>query len=323
RALVAEELLLALPDGRVLECESARAAEGGVQGGGEEARHGEVLRSFRVAGRFAARGDWQADLGDFEREVDRDVRTIALDDQGGAGADGEARRPVGKQGGRQARRHKASAVNFPSMTRRYLANLMVLSKPTIAGHQRPLPRQSNSLGLVGQALLEKGPNRPIHAKRRLGPALSRCRRRPRTNGQRNRRCSFSLGRDCQQRYCVQYVVTRASLWRLEIRRPATQSVEYTICTKTSPLKKPLPQVASRSANGLLAAISSAGLPAVFSFCTRSRAKTSMSRNDLGVVAGQGQRIAAVTSISGGWTMAVFISRKSRFPESIRREEMGL
>ena len=32
--------------GRVLECEPARAAEGGVQGGGEEARHGEVLRSF-------------------------------------------------------------------------------------------------------------------------------------------------------------------------------------------------------------------------------------------------------------------------------------
>ena len=64
-----------------------------------------------------------------------------------------------------------------------------------------------------QALLEKDSNRPIHAKRRLGPALSRCRRRPRTNGQRNRRCSFSLGRDCQQRYCVQCVVTRASLWR--------------------------------------------------------------------------------------------------------------
>src|SRR5580700_12080574 len=59
--------------------------------------------------------------GDFEREVDRDIRTIALDDQGGAGADGEARRPIGEQGGRQARRHKASAVNFPSMTRRYLA----------------------------------------------------------------------------------------------------------------------------------------------------------------------------------------------------------
>src|SRR5258706_1906128 len=115
RALVAEELLFALPDGRVLECESARAAEGGVQGGGEEARHGKVLRSFRVAGRFAARSDWQADLGDFEREVDRDVRTIALDDQGGEGADGEARRPVGEQGGRQARGHKASAVNFPSL----------------------------------------------------------------------------------------------------------------------------------------------------------------------------------------------------------------
>src|SRR5215467_9870934 len=58
---------------------------------------------------------------------------------------------------------------------------------------------------------------------------------------------------------------------------ATQSAEYTTCTKTSPLKKPLPQVASRSANGLLAAASSADLPAVFSFCTRSRATTSMSR----------------------------------------------
>src|SRR5207342_1430308 len=107
RALVAKELLLALPDGRVLECESARAAEGGVQGGGEEAGHGEVLRSFRVAGRFAARSDWQTDLGDFEREVDRDVRTIALADQGGAGAEGEARHPIGAQGG-QACRHKAS-----------------------------------------------------------------------------------------------------------------------------------------------------------------------------------------------------------------------
>jgi len=118
RALIAEELLFALPDGRVLECEPARALEGGVQGGGEEARHGEVLRSFRVAGRFAARSDWQADLSDFEREVDRDVRTIALDDQGGAGADGETRRPIAGQGGRQARRHKASAVNFSSITPR-------------------------------------------------------------------------------------------------------------------------------------------------------------------------------------------------------------
>jgi len=33
-------------------------------------------------------------------------------------ADGEARRPIGEQDGRQAQRHKASAVNFPSMTRR-------------------------------------------------------------------------------------------------------------------------------------------------------------------------------------------------------------
>jgi len=53
--------------------------------------------------------------------VDRDVRTNALEDQGGAGADSEARRPIGEQGGRQARRHKASAVNFHSMTRRYRA----------------------------------------------------------------------------------------------------------------------------------------------------------------------------------------------------------
>src|SRR5277367_236051 len=120
-ALVAEELLRALPDGRVLECESARAAEGGVQSGGEEARHGEVLRSFRVAGRFAARSDWQADLGDFEREVDRDVRTISLEDQGRAGAEGEARRPIGEQGGRQAHRHKAPAVNFSGKTRPNLA----------------------------------------------------------------------------------------------------------------------------------------------------------------------------------------------------------
>ena len=63
---------------------------------GKKLDMGGVLRSFQVAGRFAARSDWQADLGDFEREVDRDVRTIALDDQGGAGADGEARRPIGE-----------------------------------------------------------------------------------------------------------------------------------------------------------------------------------------------------------------------------------
>src|SRR5258707_3033073 len=59
---------------------------------------------------------------------------------------------------------------------------------------------------------------------------------------------------------------------------ATQGAEYTTCAKPSRLKTPLPQVASRSANGLLAAISPADLPAVFSFCTRSRATTSMSRN---------------------------------------------
>src|SRR4051812_698924 len=106
RALVAEELLFALPDGRVLECESARGAEGGVPGGGEEARYGEVLRPLRGAGRFTARSDWQADLGDFERAVDRDVRTIALADQGG--------RQIGEQGGRQARRREAPAVTFLS-----------------------------------------------------------------------------------------------------------------------------------------------------------------------------------------------------------------
>jgi len=47
--------------------------------------HSNNLRSFQVAGRFAPRSDWQADLGDFEREMDRDVRTIAFNDQGGAG----------------------------------------------------------------------------------------------------------------------------------------------------------------------------------------------------------------------------------------------
>src|SRR6516164_4910315 len=128
RALVAEELLRALPDGRVLECESAGAAEGGVPGGGEEAQHGEVLRSIQVAGRFAARSDWQADLGDFEREVDRDVRTIAFEDQGRAGADEKERRPIGEQGGRQARRHKASALNFLSMTRRYRKNMVIFGR---------------------------------------------------------------------------------------------------------------------------------------------------------------------------------------------------
>src|SRR5215510_11131978 len=119
RALVAEKLLLALPDGRVLECESARAAEGGVQGGGEEARHGGSVAFISSRRTICRSKRLAADLGVFEREVDRDVRTIALDDQGGAGADGEARCPIGEQGGRQARRHEASAVNFPSMTRRY------------------------------------------------------------------------------------------------------------------------------------------------------------------------------------------------------------
>src|SRR5258707_14849083 len=59
---------------------------------------------------------------------------------------------------------------------------------------------------------------------------------------------------------------------------ATQNAEYTTCAKTSPLKKPLPQVPSRSANGLLAAISSADLPAVFNFFTRSRHTTPESRS---------------------------------------------
>jgi hypothetical protein len=89
---------------------------GGVQGGGEEARHGEMLRKFQVAGRFAARSDWQTDLGDFERGVDRNVRTIAFEDQGGA--ESEATRTIGEQGGRQARQHKASTVNFTTMIRR-------------------------------------------------------------------------------------------------------------------------------------------------------------------------------------------------------------
>jgi hypothetical protein len=34
------------------------------------------------------------------------LRTIAFEDQGGV--EGDARRPIGEQGGRQARRHKAS-----------------------------------------------------------------------------------------------------------------------------------------------------------------------------------------------------------------------
>ncbi len=52
--------------GFVLQSELTGAVEGGVQSGGEEAGHGEMLRSFRVAGRFAAGSDWHADLGDFE-----------------------------------------------------------------------------------------------------------------------------------------------------------------------------------------------------------------------------------------------------------------
>jgi hypothetical protein len=62
-----------------------------------------AVRQFRVAGRFAARSDWHSDLGVFERAVDRDARLIAFDDQGEAGQEGEARRPIGEQGGCQAR----------------------------------------------------------------------------------------------------------------------------------------------------------------------------------------------------------------------------
>src|ERR1700745_783424 len=84
---------------------------------------------------------------------------------------------------------------------------------------------------------------------------------------------------------------------------ATQSAEYTTCAKTSPLKNPLPQVASRSANGLLAGISPSDLPAVFSFCARNAphnqhvrilgqigfvAQRAMPRNDLSVVVDQGE-----------------------------------
>ena len=68
----------------------------------------EVLRPFRDAGRPAARSDRQADLGDLEREVDRDLRTVAPDDQGGSGEEGEGERP-GEQGRLQARQHEASA----------------------------------------------------------------------------------------------------------------------------------------------------------------------------------------------------------------------
>src|ERR1700693_1651488 len=84
---------------------------------------------------------------------------------------------------------------------------------------------------------------------------------------------------------------------------ATQSAEYTTCAKTSPLKKPLPQVASRSANGLLAAISPADLPAVFSFCTRSRATTSLSRNLV--------RSAVLPSGPCPGTILVLLSAKGR------------
>ncbi len=100
------------------QLEQLRAA---FKAAGKKLDMGKCCVHFRVAGRFAARSNWQADLGYFEREVDRDVRTVALDDQGRAGEDGEARPRIGEQSGRQARRHNASAVNFPIMTRRCLA----------------------------------------------------------------------------------------------------------------------------------------------------------------------------------------------------------
>src|SRR5215471_21780113 len=78
-----------------------------LKAAGKKLDMGKCCVHFRIAGRFAARTDWQADLGDFEREVDRDVRTIALADQGGAGAESEARRRIGGQAGSQARRRKA------------------------------------------------------------------------------------------------------------------------------------------------------------------------------------------------------------------------
>src|SRR5258708_22908260 len=63
---------------------------------------------------------------------------------------------------------------------------------------------------------------------------------------------------------------------------ATQNAEYTTCAKTSPLKKPLPQVASRSANGLLAAISSADLPiTVFSGALPSPSRVSFNFGQAG------------------------------------------
>jgi hypothetical protein len=46
RALVAEELLLALPDGRVLECESARAAEAAFNAAGKKLDKGKCCVHF-------------------------------------------------------------------------------------------------------------------------------------------------------------------------------------------------------------------------------------------------------------------------------------
>jgi hypothetical protein len=61
---------------------------------GQEARHGGSVVFILSRRTIAARSHWQADLSDFKREVDRDVRTITLDDQGGAGAEGKARRNI-------------------------------------------------------------------------------------------------------------------------------------------------------------------------------------------------------------------------------------
>src|ERR1700727_2212635 len=60
---------------------------------------------------------------------------------------------------------------------------------------------------------------------------------------------------------------------------ATQSAEYTTCAKNIAVEEaPAPKWRPGPQNGLLAAISPADLPAVFSFRTRARATTSVPRN---------------------------------------------
>jgi hypothetical protein len=91
---------------------ASRAAKGSVQGDGEKARHGEVVRSFRVAGRFAARSDCKLISAiSSEKWIETYEQSRLMTK---AGADDEARHPLGEQGGRQARRHKASAETFPA-----------------------------------------------------------------------------------------------------------------------------------------------------------------------------------------------------------------